>query len=352
MLFDPSLSLPIGKLPAPLLGRLIDGLGAVDPDVLVGAGLGRDAAAIAFGDRILVAKTDPITFAGEHAAAYLVDVNANDLACLGATPRWLLVTALLPEGITAGEVAAQFAELDAASRRRGIAVVGGHTEVTAGIERTILVGMLLGEASAESLLRPGGAKPGDRLLLTKSLAIEGTALLAIELGDQLAPRLGRDLVDRAEALLTRPGISVLDDARTLLDTGGVTALHDVTEGGLMMAVREIATASELGAELDGAAVPVLAETAAIAGELGLDPLGMLGSGSLLATAAPETGDALIAAGRQAGFLVTDIGCLRKAGGGFALRRGDECLPLPELATDEVSRALNVSRARHGGESTL
>lgn len=349
MTFDPSLPLSVGKLPSGLLGGLISKLGAADPDVLVGAGLGRDAAAIAFGDRVLVAKTDPITFAGKHAAAYLVDVNANDLACLGATPRWLLVTALLPEGITAGEVAAQFQELDAASRRRGIAVVGGHTEVAAGLDRTILVGMLLGEATEASLLRPGGARPGDRLLLTKSLAIEGTALLAAELGDVLAPRLGQGLVDRADALLAEPGISVLRDARAMLDTGGVTALHDVTEGGLIMAVREIAAASETGAELDWAAVPVLPETAAIAAELGLDPLGMLGSGSLLAAAVPDAVDDLIAAGRRAGILVSDIGYLRKAGEGFVIRNGNEQRPLPELATDEVSRALN--QARRGGNTT-
>lgn len=351
MTFDPSPPLPIGKLPAPLLGRLIAGFGVADPDVLVGAGLGRDAAAIAFGDRILVAKTDPITFAGKHAAAYLVDVNANDLACLGATPRWILVTALLPEGISAGEVATLFDELDAASRRRGIAVVGGHTEVTAGLDRTILIGMLLGEATEASLLRPGRARPGDRLLLTKSLAIEGTALLAAELGDVLAPPLGPEMVDRAAALLAEPGISVLRDARTLLDIGGVTALHDVTEGGLIMAVREIAVASETGAELDGAAVPVLPETAAIAAELGLEPLGMLGSGSLLAAAAPDAVDDLIAAGGRAGILVSDIGYLREADEEFMIRRGNERAPLPELATDEVSRALNQYQERRGGNTT-
>jgi hydrogenase maturation factor len=190
--------------------------------------------------------------------------------------------------------------------------------------------------------------------LTKSLAIEGTALLAAELGEVLAPRLGQDLVDRAGMLLAEPGISVLQDARTLLDVGGVTALHDVTEGGLVMAVREIAAASELGAELDGSAVPVLPETAAFAAELDLDPLGMLGSGSLLGAAAPDSVHGLIAAGRQAGFLVTDIGYLREADGGLVIRRGSELLPLPELATDEVSRALNHYRtqAQPGGKSTL
>ena len=343
MSIDPSQPLPIGKLPTGLLGPLLATLGSTDPNILVGAGLGRDAAAIAFGDRVLVAKTDPITFAGKNAASYLVDVNANDLACLGATPRWLLVTALLPEGITAGEVVTQFQELDRASRNRGIAVIGGHTEVTAGLDRAILVGFLLGETTPDRLLKPGGAGTGDRLLLTKSLAIEGTALLAVEMEDLLVPRLGYDLVARARSLLDDPGISVMTDARTLLATGGVTALHDVTEGGLAMAVREIAAAGELGAEIDRRAVPVLPETRAIAEELGLDPLGMLGSGSLLVAADPDAVPALIAVGADAGIDVHDLGLVVPAVEGITVRDGEDQAPMPRFDTDEVSRALNQYR---------
>ena len=342
--FDASRPLPVGKLPSGLLGRLLSTLPSTDPDVLVGAGLGRDAAAIAFGDRILVAKTDPITFAGTNAASYLVDVNANDLACLGATPRWLLVTALLPEGITARDVAAQFEELDQATRRRGITLVGGHTEVTAGLNRAILVGCLLGETTPDHILRPGGARPGDRLLLTKSLAIEGTALLATELADVLNPRVGPEVVLSARRLLKDPGISVLDDAQTLLATGGVTALHDLTEGGLAMAAREItAAAGNLGATIDQAAVPLFPETQVIAAALELDPLGMLGSGSLLVASAPDAVDTMIAAGAATGLLVTEIGTVIGGTTRVTFRRNGSRTPMPRFATDEVSRALNHFR---------
>jgi hydrogenase maturation factor len=339
MSFDRHQPLPVGKLPSGLLGQLLSALGPSDPDVLVGAGLGRDAAAIAFGDRILVAKTDPITFATTNAAAYLVDVNANDLACLGATPRWLLVTALLPEGITAGEVIDLFAALDRASKLRGISLVGGHTEITAGLDRTILVGFLLGETARNRLLPPGGARPGDRLLLTKALAIEGTALLAAELRDLLVPRLGDDLVKRAAALITDPGISVLRDAQTLLAAGGISALHDVTEGGVAVAVREITAAGNLGAVIEATSVPVLPETKAIAAELGLDPLGMLGSGSLLATANPSAVPNLIAAAADAGVQMTEIGQITWEAASVILQRGNDRVPLPQFDTDEVSRAL-------------
>lgn len=342
--------LPVGKLPAGLLGQLLATFGNSDPAVLVGAGVGRDAAAIAFGDRVLVAKTDPITFAGSNAAAYLVDVNANDLACLGATPRWLLVTALLPEGITADAVTAQFNELAAACHARGISLVGGHTEITAGLDRTILVGCLLGETTPDRLLRPGGARLGDRVLLTKALAIEGTALLATELGDRLESGVGRALVDRARSLLASPGISVRHDAQTLLAAGGVTALHDVTEGGLAMAIREIVTAAA-GCRIERAAIPILSETRVIADYLGLDPLGMLGSGSLLATAAAAAVPALTATARAADIHVTEIGEILPLAGGFELHDGGTTYDLPTFDTDEVSRALNEHRLRQGGTRT-
>ena len=85
------LPLPAGKLPSWLLKKAIAPR-IDDPDVIVGPGVGRDAAAMAVGDRIVVAKTDPITFASSGAAMHLIDVNANDIACMGAQPRWLLVT--------------------------------------------------------------------------------------------------------------------------------------------------------------------------------------------------------------------------------------------------------------------
>lgn len=331
--------LPLGKLPSDLLGRLVAAYGSTDPATLVGPGLGRDAAALAVGEGVLVVKTDPITFATRSAAAYLVDVNANDVACLGARPRWLLATALLPEGTTAAAVEEQFAELHAACERRGISLIGGHTEITAGLDRTILVGTLLGETTADSLLRPGGARAGDRLLLTKAIALEGTALLAHELGEPLAALLGEKTVSRARGLLAEPGISVVRDAEVLLAAGGVTALHDPTEGGLAMGARELAAAAGRGVAIERDAVPVLLETAAVARALGLDPLGMLASGSLLAAADPAAVPGLVEAARGAGIALAEIGRVLDPEDGCRLVVGGSERDLPRFDTDEVSRAL-------------
>lgn len=340
-------ALPIGKLPGALLSAMLSKRVCADPAVIVGPAVGVDAAAIAIGDEILVVKTDPITFAVERAPYYLVNVNANDIACLGATPRWLLVTALLPAGsTTTARVGRLFDELLAACAERNIELVGGHTEITAGLDRPILIGQMLGTATPERLLKPGRAKPADRLLITRPIAIEGTAMLAHELKDHLTSELGPDLVARAAAALDDPGISVLDDARILLDTGWVTALHDPTEGGLATGVREIAAASGTGAFISESAIPVRPETQAIAACLGLDPLGILASGTLLAAIDPAGLSKVEEACRTHGIPSAWIGKLASFEKGVRIRTAEGECDLKTFDTDEASRALNERRGVH------
>jgi len=336
---DKETELPPGKLTAPFLDRLINTYVKPHASVLVGPGPGRDAAAIDFNGSTLVAKTDPITFASENASQYLVTINANDLACLGAEPRWLLVVVLLPEhGTTSAKVETHFRELSHACEANGITLIGGHTEITIGLDRAIFVGTLLGDVPPGGLLSPGGAQSGDLILLTKSIAIEGTALLAKELDGALLPKMGRKWLDRAGALLHEPGISIVSDARLLLQSGGVTALHDPTEGGLATGIHELAAAASLGAEIDTAAVPVLAETKSLAAHLGIDPFGMLASGALLATI-PADRLAVVnthLAGRLSYVVIGRM--LPKGSGCWQVRDGSRA-PLPYFARDEVARIL-------------
>jgi hydrogenase expression/formation protein HypE len=329
-----------GKIPSHLLGRLIERYVTLDSSVLIGPGIGRDAAAIDFGQSTLVVKTDPITFATENAPHFLVNVNANDLACLGATPRWLTVTALLPEGkATEATVELQFRELADACDQFGILLIGGHTEITDSVNRPILVGHLLGTVGKDRLVRPGGARPGDKLLLTKALAIEGTALLSREMAEPLSAQLGSDLVFRAQDLLRNPGMSIVADAQAMLSVEGVTGLHDPTEGGLAMGVRELVTASGCGAHISFDRVPVLPETKLIALQMGIDPAGMLASGSLLAAVQRDAAPAVINACREAGIDVTPIGVVTEPSEGLKWLRDGVESDIPTFESDEVSKAL-------------
>ncbi|HOQ28727.1 MAG TPA: AIR synthase related protein, partial [Armatimonadota bacterium] len=149
----------VGKLPAELLARLLSRHPVTDPRVLVGPAPGEDAAAIDMGDRVLVAKTDPITFATDAIGWYAVNVNANDIATMGAEPRWFLATVLLPEGAEERLAEEIFEQIATACEELGIALVGGHTEITYGLSRPVIAGCLLGEAERERLLPSRGARP-------------------------------------------------------------------------------------------------------------------------------------------------------------------------------------------------
>lgn len=328
-----------GKLPGALLAHLLGGLPAAGSDIIVGPGIGRDAAAVKFGDSILVLKSDPITFASRGAARYLVSINCNDLACLGATPKWMLVTGMFPVGTTRAEIADMFTELAEVTTDAGIALVGGHTEITSAVNRPILVGMLAGEVTESRLLRPGKAVAGDLLVISQPVSIEGTALLAEELEERLTTEVGAEIVARAKALLHRPGLSVARDAELAFAAAEIHAMHDPTEGGIGTGAREIAEASGLAALVNLERIPVMPETRAIADALGIDPIGMLASGSLLVAVPKRDVRALLSAWEDSGAQPSVIGRLVASEDGHQLIDGLETRELPAFLQDEVSRAL-------------
>jgi len=334
--------LPVGKLPPDLLERLLASAPVRDPRVVVGPALGADATLLDFGDRYLVAKADPITFATDWIGWYAVQVNANDVACLGARPRWFLATLLLPEGAGPALAEEVFRQVAEACRSLGVDLVGGHTEVTYGLTRPILAGAMLGEVEKGREVRPGAVRPGDRLLLARGVALEGTALLAREAGEALRRRgLDEATLDRARRLLFDPGISVVEPALTATATGRVHALHDPTEGGLLAGAWEMARASGLGLEVEAEAVPVLPETQAVCRALGLDPLALLASGALLLAVPPE-GEAEVRSALQArGIPAVPIGRFLPPAEGVRLRTAGGLRPLHPPERDEVARALEA-----------
>ena len=329
--------LPTGKLPGDMLERLLLKYHTpADASVIVDTSYGFDAAAVRIGAETLLVKSDPITFASSSAARYLVAVNANDIACLGGIPRWMTVVALLPEhGTTAELVEELFADLQHACELEDISLIGGHTEITLGIDRPLLIGTLLGTVGPHGLLKPGSAQAGDELWMSHNPAIEGTALLAFEREQELLAALGPDIVGAGQALIIDPGISISRDANALLQLGVITALHDATEGGVATAIHEIAAASRLGASIDGKAIPILPETAAIAHHFHLDPLGLISSGALIIAATPGQESILNACAVP----LTRIGVLTDQPGRVTIStdRGEEILQ--RFDSDELARAL-------------
>ncbi|MBI4339720.1 MAG: hydrogenase expression/formation protein [Chloroflexi bacterium] len=336
----------VGKLPHQLLARLLAQAPASDPRVLLGPRVGEDAALIDMGDRVLVAKTDPITFATDQIGWYAVQVNANDVACMGARSRWFLAAILLPEGATETLAEDIFSQIAAACRSLGVSLVGGHSEVTRQLGRPIVVGHMLGEVAKDKVVRTGGALPGDALLLTKGIAVEGTALLAREAADSLASAgVSPETIARARLLLTSPGISVVREALAAAEAFPIHSLHDPTEGGLATALREVAFAAGVGLEIDASAIPILPETREVCGALRLDPLGLLASGSLLIALPQAEAPALLATLEGEGVSATVIGRVTSASQGLRFRTEAGLVDLPQFPRDELARFLGQLPAR-------
>ena len=350
--------LPTGKLPSELLAELISTLPISDPNLFLGPGVGEDAAVIEVGraaeggvpargrqrdlseqgdaDILLAAKSDPITFATDEIGYYAVNVCANDLAVCGARPRFYLPTVLLPVGTTEEKVRGICDQLGTACRALDIVVAGGHTEVTAAVNQAVVAGTLLGEVARGKVVRTGGCRPGDVVLLMGSAGVEGTSIIAREMGEVLMEQgwSGEEL-DEAANYLYEPGISVLGPALAAAESGLVTAMHDPTEGGVATGLWELADASGCGLEVELGAVPVTRLTAAACAVFGLDPLGTIASGGLLATAAAEDVDAVLGLWRGMGREGQAVGRVLPTGAGvYGLREGRR-VALPRFSADEI-----------------
>ena len=333
-----SQSLGIGKLPMDLLQGLLDRYQGQDERLVVGPRVGEDAAVLDMGERYLVAKSDPITFATDEIGWYVVHVNANDLATMGATPRWLLLTLLLPEGRT-DELLVEdvFSQVSQACQSLGVALCGGHTEITHGLDRPIAVGLMLGEVEKEDLVRTAGVQVGDHIIQTKGIAIEGTAVLAREMAELLETKVGAELVARGRRFLQEPGISVVPDARVVCGAGRPHAMHDPTEGGLATGLWELAHASGKRLIVDLAAVRQYPETTAFCQALALDPVGLIASGSLLVAAAPDESAQMVEALSRAGIDACVIGTAVGGPPSVQMETPDGLALLPIFEQDELTR---------------
>jgi len=336
--FEEPMKLNPGKLPPELLKKLLKLKGAEDSRVIVGPSVGEDAAIVRLGNTKLVLKTDPVTYASDMIGWYAVHVNANDVATRGAKPAWFQAVILLP--VDSDETLAEniFKQISRAAKSLGIAVTGGHTEVTPGIDHPIVVGDMHGVLAGRKPVLTSGARVEDAIVLTKSAGIEGTAAIARERRAELLKVFRKEFVDRAANFLNDPGLSVVDEAEIALKHS-VSAMHDPTEGGVRMGVYELALASGKSVELLEDQVPVRTETRSICTKYDLDPLGLLGSGALLATFKLADAERYVMALRKEGISATVIG--RVVAGKSRSRSiiGGRATPLSFCERDEVLKVL-------------
>ena len=280
------MTLPPGKIPIDILREVVfKNLGAKRNEVVLGPTAGIDGAVLDLGEKSVIISMDPITAAIDRIGWSAVNVNANDVATFGVDPAFLVSCIMLPENSDRKIVETITSQMDNAAKALGIAIIGGHCETTPGLANPIVVCCIIGLTNKGNYVTAGGARTTDRLILTKSAGIEGTAILASDREEQLTKVFSTEMLSNAKRFYNQ--ISVVDDALTAYNTGGVHAMHDPTEGGILGGIHEMADASNLGVRVYEDKIMVEPETAKICRYFEIDPLQLIGSGALLIAAEAE-----------------------------------------------------------------
>lgn len=277
----------IGKLPNDILkSSILSKIETKSKDILVGPGVGEDCTGISFGDEVCVLTTDPITSALNNAGKIGVHICCNDIASSGVRPIGVLVTILAPPASSLSDITDIMKEVNETCGELGIEVLGGHTEITDAVNRTVLSITAVGKGSKNNFIKTGGARLGDEVIVTGFAGLEGTAILSKDYEEYLSKFLDKNLVESAQNLLK--SISVVRVGQ-LASEYGVNAMHDATEGGILGAIWEVAEASKLGVYINKEDIPVKEETKAVCNALNIDPLKLISSGSMVISAKAGSG---------------------------------------------------------------
>ncbi|MCD8035889.1 MAG: AIR synthase family protein [Clostridiales bacterium] len=304
--------LEIGKVPVDVLNRII-----LDPinnninkrdDVVIRPSTGEDCSAVDLGSEICVLSTDPITAAGSNAGYLIVHINCNDAASAGAEPVGMLLTALLPDGSTENDLKEIIDGAYAAAKELGIEILGGHTEITEAVNKPVISGTVIAKTKGRKFISSGGAKAGQDVVMSKWAAVEGTSIIASDYEDILKDKISTEMLKEAKMLAS--SLSVVKDGMIAAECGA-TAMHDVTEGGILGAVWEVAECSNAGVEVYADDIPVLDCTKEICKLAGINYLRLISSGSMLITV--DDGKALVERLKAEGINAAVIGKVTEKG---------------------------------------
>lgn len=333
------MKLPSGKIPVDILKDVVfKNLGAERSEVTIGPAAGVDGAVLDIGNKSAIVSMDPITGAVERIGWLAINVNANDVATFGVEPAFFFSTLMLPENADSKIVETISTQMNKAAKELGIAIVGGHCESTPGLANPIVVGCIMGLTEKGQYVTAAGAKAGDKLILTKSAGIEGTAILASDREAQLSKLMSPTILESAKGFYNQ--ISVVKDALTAYRAGGVHAMHDPTEGGILNGIHEMADAAGLGVRVFEDKIVVEPETAKICRYFEIDPLQLISSGALLIAAQADSASKIIGALNEQHIYADVIGEFHSnVNKRLLVAKDDSIQMLPRPVSDQLWMAL-------------
>lgn len=270
----------IGKIPNSILRDLIENDFYRD-EIIVGPGIGKDVSIIDLRDDYMVISADPITGATKDIGSLAVNVSSNDLATVGANPVAVILTVLAPPGTTAKDLENIMEDAKEASRKLGISIAGGHTEITDAVTRVLISSVAIGKVSEFKLEK---INIGDLIVVSKDLALEGASIIAKE-SRECSEFL--DSYELEEAKSLSDYLSVIEEG-IIGREYGAKYMHDITEGGVLGAAWEASEANGVGVLIYDEKLPFRDVTLKIADYFKIDARKLISSGSMLFIFSPES----------------------------------------------------------------
>jgi hydrogenase expression/formation protein HypE len=271
--------LKLGKIsPEKLLELVFPYQGKNRKEVIYNASLGRDCGVVDCDEDLIALTCDPITGTSTHIGSFAVHVVANDLICAGADPVGLLISIVLPTNSDENQIQSIMKDVDLTSKKIGIAVLGGHTEISDVVNHTLIHCFGIGRIKRNNIPDVEKVQPGDSIIITKGAGIEGTAILANLYYEQLSTQFGQSFVQKAQDFIAL--LSVVPEGKIALKHSP-HCLHDATEGGLLGALWEVCAGQNLGFIVQELSVPLYPETKTICDFFQIDPLKLISSGTLI-----------------------------------------------------------------------
>lgn len=314
-----------GKLNWDDLKRIIDGnKGAERKEVIIKSGVGEDCSAIRVEEEDIILSTDPITGATEGIGKLAVHINCNDIASSGGEPLGIMITILAPESSTLEDIEGVMKDISEEARMLNVEILGGHTEVTNAVNRMVVSCTAVGKAKRGKTVATNGAKVGDKIIVTKKLCLEGTSIIVNDKEEEIKGVFSEEEILEGKSYSEE--LSVVKEGK-IAGEFGVNSMHDITEGGVLGALWEVAEASNTGFEVFEDKMPISNITKKLCEYFNIDPLRFISSGSMLITC--KDGDGLVKVLKDNGVNAQIIGEVTESRGVLVTHEKREEVTPPE-----------------------
>ena len=329
--------LKAGKLDSDLLKKLVfEKITYRNDDVRVRPGIGEDCAVIDFGENECIMSTDPITSAVSDIGRLSIHITCNDIASNGVQPLGIMLAVMLPEGTTEEDVAYIMGQAAETAAELNVEIIGGHTEITPAVKQPVIVSTAIGKALSGSSQSGDDMVPGDHIMMTKAVGLEGSGIIACDYGQELKDVMTEAEIETAKSFLDR--VSVVKEG-VAAGSVGTHGMHDITEGGILGAVWEMCQISGNGAEIWKDKIPAEPETLKICDRFDINPLRLISSGSMVIIVPADKKEEMLSAMDAAGVPCSIIGVVKDKAAGVKMSDNGALEEIDPPYADEIYKVV-------------